>query len=509
MKYPYFKAFRINIIVSLSFPKYGQINFMLFRYLTKNKNEMKISTKFILLSVISIVISAAVNAQTNVSGGIFSNTTWTLANSPYIVTGSVVVFPGYSLTIEPGVTVKFDSLQYLEIRQSTLIANGTAAAPILFTSNSSSPTPGIWGHANYGGVWLNGALTASLFNHCTITYSTTGLYGGNAVQHLKNSNFLYNSQYGSKYTGSISTDSCVFSYNQYGIGGTTGPSMNYCTISHNTYGIEDPANVTMTYCNVDSNQTGLGGAAGLGTANLRMNNCNIRYNQLGLSCNAPGWNIIKNCIFEKNSSTGIAFGVSSSDSLVDCQLIYNATGAYDHSTNGAYIIHNNFENNSTGIQVNTSNPHIHCNRICNNTFAGLQMIISTNVNVANNNWCTPDSASTMSSIYDGYDNASLGLAYFTPLDSLCSFATSVNDISQQDFPFSIYPNPATNHLTIEMPGNNLNVWIEIFNALGQMVYSSGLTKQKTEINIEAFANGMYSIEMTSEGHVVQQKFIKQ
>ena len=46
-------------------------------------------------------------AQTSVSGGIYSNTTWTLAGSPYFVTGSIVVFPGKTLTIEPGCIVSF------------------------------------------------------------------------------------------------------------------------------------------------------------------------------------------------------------------------------------------------------------------------------------------------------------------------------------------------------------------------------------------------------------------
>jgi hypothetical protein len=69
---------------------------------------MKNSMKKILLTVIFLtVISFGINGQTNVSGGIYSNTVWTLANSPYIVTDTVVVFPGVTLTIQPGVTVKF------------------------------------------------------------------------------------------------------------------------------------------------------------------------------------------------------------------------------------------------------------------------------------------------------------------------------------------------------------------------------------------------------------------
>src|SRR3954471_23991380 len=90
------------------------------------------------------IISSVANAQTNVSGGIYNNTTWTKVNSPYIVTDTVVVFPGVTLTIEPGVTVKFADGKYMEIRQSNLIALGTSIDSITFTSNSISPVAGIW-----------------------------------------------------------------------------------------------------------------------------------------------------------------------------------------------------------------------------------------------------------------------------------------------------------------------------------------------------------------------------
>ncbi len=104
---------------------------------------MKIFTKIIPATVILLtVISFAVNAQTNVSGGIFTSTTWTLVNSPYIVVDTIVVFPGVTLTIEPGVMVKFTNDTRIEIRQAKLIANGTSADSITFTSNTPpSPTP--------------------------------------------------------------------------------------------------------------------------------------------------------------------------------------------------------------------------------------------------------------------------------------------------------------------------------------------------------------------------------
>ena len=66
------------------------------------------------------LITLSLFSQTSVSGGIYQNTTWTIAGSPYIVTGSVVVFPGNTLTIQPGVEIKIDNLVnntiYIETR---------------------------------------------------------------------------------------------------------------------------------------------------------------------------------------------------------------------------------------------------------------------------------------------------------------------------------------------------------------------------------------------------------
>src|ERR1044071_476435 len=97
-------------------------------------------------AIIFYITSLSFNsvAQTNVSGGIYTNATWTKANSPYIVVDTVVVFPGVTLTIEPGVTVKFADGNTLEIRQGTLVALGNSVDSITFTSNSTSPHAGIW-----------------------------------------------------------------------------------------------------------------------------------------------------------------------------------------------------------------------------------------------------------------------------------------------------------------------------------------------------------------------------
>ena len=72
---------------------------------------------------------------TDVSGSIVSNTVWTAANSPYHVVGNVTVFPGFTLTVESGVTVNVDPDVTITIR-GAISCVGSIGAYIRFTSSA-------------------------------------------------------------------------------------------------------------------------------------------------------------------------------------------------------------------------------------------------------------------------------------------------------------------------------------------------------------------------------------
>jgi hypothetical protein len=71
------------------------------------------------------------SAQTNVSGN--QSGTWTKANSPYVLTATITVPTGQTLTIEPGVTVQFPYNNAQFIIMGTLVAKGDIADSIYFT----------------------------------------------------------------------------------------------------------------------------------------------------------------------------------------------------------------------------------------------------------------------------------------------------------------------------------------------------------------------------------------
>jgi len=464
---------------------------------------MKNITKEILTAVTLLtVFSFAANAQTNVSGGIFANTTWTLANSPYIVTDNVVVFPGFVLTIEPGVEVKFDDTKYLEIRQATLIANGNAVDSITFTSNSSTPTPGIWGNSLHG-IWLNSALPATSFNFCVIKYATIGISN---VAGIRNSFFINNlSGLGNTYGAQI--DSCIFKFNADGIQYANGCSINFCTFSNNTDGVASLNGGTMDNCLVDSNQTGLAGVYG-----TKINNCTINYNQTGIAPDVAGSPmIVKNCIIDYNSTMGIGTAGNNSsqvDSVINCEIKFNGIGLIAGNCSASSLVtHCVIENNAIGVQANHCS-NISCNRICNNTTYNFKLTTSSNRSIANNYWCTNDSLTIANSIYDGYDNASLGLVNFMPIDTAgCYLVTGIPMYDARILSFSIYPNPATDKLTIS--GFTGKGEINIYNTMGAKVLQTEIANTKSEINIGNLSPGIYFVKVLAREKTVVRKVVKQ
>lgn len=144
---------------------------------------------------------SAASPVVNVTTDITSSVTWT-ANKTYILTGDIEVLNSSVLTIEAGTVIKFNAGASLSIGYSsnaTLIANGTAASPITFTSSAVLPAAGAW----EGLFFYSNTLSNTSLSYCNIQYAGS------------------NTQY-----GAINITSCDI-------------AINNCTISNsNSYGIK-------------------------------------------------------------------------------------------------------------------------------------------------------------------------------------------------------------------------------------------------------------------------------
>lgn len=140
---------------------------------------------YLLLTVTSITAFG----QTNVGGTISADATWSLANSPYVVTSSITVNSGITLTVESGVEVKFNSNTELLV-YGTLDADGS-----IFTSNQDTPAPGDWLGLFSGNTNTPAAPVVTLLD-CQILYARDGIRASNGNITLTNTSILNSSEDG-------------------------------------------------------------------------------------------------------------------------------------------------------------------------------------------------------------------------------------------------------------------------------------------------------------------------
>jgi len=157
-----------------------------------------------LLSLLFFVcfIPSVAFAQTQVTSNITSNTTWTRANSPYLVTNNVLVATGITLTVEPGVQVKFGENIGLVVN-GKIVAVGTTSSRILFTSNKETPQKGDWASIKLtssatGSTWDTNFnfLSGSKFENCDFSYAGNSAIISEVPLFIEKSLFSKNKNWG-------------------------------------------------------------------------------------------------------------------------------------------------------------------------------------------------------------------------------------------------------------------------------------------------------------------------
>ena len=461
----------------------------------------KIHPMFRFLSSLLFVSICLTNfAQTTVSGGIYQNTTWTETGSPYLMTGSMVVFPGVTLTIEPGVEVlvtpdysfNTGNLRYLEIR-GTLIAVGTDTAPIVFKTTDAS----ILGQQTWYGINIKGSQGGNIqmdrFRLHDSFYGIANDISQPGVSYNWTNCQFKNNNYGIQLNADLVYNSCLFENNGVGqaaqilYGSLTAEN---CQFINNFCSFTWSNNINVNNCLFEGNGNNIVGSPGIIT------NCQFIDNDFGLA-EAYG-HTIQNCYFEGN---GVAIdntgGANISNTTFDSNTLAVRLG--DAST----LTNNIITNNGVGVAVLAYSPNstlIENNTICYNTDYNLQNLTDKNFQVNANCFCSQDSAYIENLILDGYDDITRGLVNYAIYDDSCAnvldYVVKINldgGAGLTNLQLNSWRLKGQDAISLYIESSQATR-LELINIIGQVQKVITLQKGENQILTNAFPSGIYFLK---------------
>lgn len=389
----------------------------------------------ILFILMLVLCSQALDVSGNQSG------VWSLANSPYNVTGDITIPLDSSLEIEEGVEVLFSG-DYQITAQGRIIALGNQDSMITFKASSDDTS------VSHQGIRLEfEGQDPNLFDYCFFQNAENGINSINSPVNITNSHFTYNDE----------------AIHVFAIGNTNPPAVHIeGNLIENSVKsgilIAESSNVMIINNEITGNGTGpqFRGAIQVSiqttgmpvTPTITENNIHNNHYQ-GITCvdmfssNGINAQIFDNIIAE--NYTGVYF-YNCSGTLYDNQIINNHIEGDMNSGAGImcygggatpYIAGNLISGNYGGIYLtvgaqpvigapemnhpyayglNTIQDNIDVNG-ANNSVILNNINSSINILAKNNYWGTSDVSEIAETIFDSNDNPSLGTVVYLPIAS--------------------------------------------------------------------------------------------
>lgn len=461
----------------------------------------------VFLSLILVFGAYTSFAQTAVSGGIYQNTNWTLAGSPYIVNSSIVVFPGKTLNIEPGVEIRINNQTssniYIETR-GTINCVGTDALPIkihaLYDTMNNVAWQGFVCTSSQGGV-LNADRFQISNAYFPFSYETP-------LTNYNYTNCIFKRCFQAVTVGeSVNLSNCQFIDNEVGVYGWANFTIDNCLFKDNTTSIYAYASVlTMTNSDFIDNQVGLSFAANIFDS-MYVSDCQFLNN--GLALNYPNKGKVENCLFMDNA-TAI-------QSAYKCEIANNEFLSNELAIQASVNadIHNNLINNNMGAVLieNVSNvqdsPTIYNNEICGNINFAVNNNTNMNYSLLSNCFCDLDSAGIEAMIIDGYDDITKGLINYQIYDSSCTVllgtvlkygpGAGINELA-----FEVrFENPVNTELSLLGETEFTSIQVTDLSGKSMMFTTSGSNR----FDVSALPAGFYVLTAVND-QMVRRSFVK-
>lgn len=278
-------------------------------------------------------------SNTTREGTLFKDEIW---SGEILVTDTVTVPKGITLTIEPGTVVKFKHCRDykgfchrigLIIQGGVPKAIGTPEQQIWFTSDAKDPINGDWET-----IWISDSKNENIIKYAVIEYSLLGINFWTSSGTVSNSIIRW-----------INSE-CIYMER-------SNPIIEYNTIyncGYNGIAMEQfNYDVLIRYNKITDNyyNTGIHGEATKAT----IENNIIRNNKFGITFDDYSEALIKNNLIENHSGHGLHFYVSSKGNLISNKIRNNTVGIVCSQDQSQLIAHNNdISENQINFQIDTN-----------------------------------------------------------------------------------------------------------------------------------------------------------
>jgi len=381
---------------------------------------------------------STVQAATEVTGIINSDTKWTKANSPYNLTSSITVASGVTLTIEPGTIVQLNE-HCLQIN-GTLIARGTSSDPINFYGGAPistgtrittedydysivfSPSSTKWSQQTQSGSIIENAVIGNLVINggspkvINNFLGNIDIMGGNPE--ISNNNVVGGI---GVYAGSaLIANNTVSQQNHYFLGYGEGRAIITQRYERNNNVIIITQKATPFVVNnvIIGKISQAEGGIGFETQNATIINNTIYGCVVGIGF----YEGIGNAVISDNIIYDSKYGINLNNTLLrDSEIAISITIQRNIIRNNTYgivltlpaIIENNtIGNNTVGIATSAPLSATYNNIEGNNQ--SVYISSPNSLNATNNWWGTTDTQAISQSIHDFDDDSTLGKVTFVP-----------------------------------------------------------------------------------------------
>ena len=399
---------------------------------------------------------------TVVGGHISVDTVWDLARSPYIVMENVIVDSGATLTIEPGVEVKFDPPglhDYLHLYvDGHLVSVGQTNAPINFTTNEDPPFFG------WGTLQINGTGTADIRN-CNVSHAF-GLHILSSTPHNISGNHFYQAGIMVKSPSHNMTDNIIM-----GSWGGIYMESSYNTVYRNFLYDDSGIGTSGSWNNIIQNRLIRTSGIGISSSNNVVENNTILLSGVNaqVSLRYGSNSRIAGNIIAGDSKNGIVLYRSHNVTIVENEIAgFQSTSLSIGQSNGNRVVRNRILSVVYGIGLAVSHRNLVAgNEISSASGYGIISVSgSSNNSLYHNTFSQNGIHDRDDSSFNSWDNGyPSGGNYWSDYQGNDTFSGPNQDIPGSDgigdTPYDVNPNgtdryPLTEPTLGDLPPRNLN-----------------------------------------------------